>query len=204
MVESLLEAGLDTKGLWFYIIPVMSDAFYWLYVRIIVAAVAFVLLISAGIYGITRRTDLVRQYFLAHAVALTLGALVDVALVKWVIPRGGLAPAYMNAIFLAPIVFFVSFSIYLCHRGTVMHLADVLLPIGPIVAWGCLVVFGWQRGMGDYDVLGAWFVSAGCGGVDLSAAFGPESFTRRPLAVKLSGYFLMLMAVYLVLPWATN
>lgn len=182
----------------------MSDAFYEFYVRIVIAAASFVLLISAGIYAATRRPALVRQYFAAHLAALVLGALVDVALVKYVIPRGGLAPAYMNAIFLAPIVFFVSFSIYLCRRGAVMHLMDVLLPIAPIVAWGCLVVFGWQRGMGDFDVLGAWFVAAGCGGVDLSAHFGAASFTRRTLAVKLAGYLLMLAAVYLILPRATG
>ena len=180
----------------------MSNDFYALYVRIVLSAITFVLLVSAGIFAATRRWDLVRQYFVAHAVALTLGAGVDVALVRWIIPRGGLPPAYMNAIFLAPIVFFVSLSIYLCHRGTVMHLMDVLLPIAPIVIWGLLVVFGWQTGMGDFDVVGAWFVAAGCGGVDLAAAFGPPAFTRRALAVRLAGYALMLATVYVILPRA--
>lgn len=182
----------------------MNDVFYAFYVRIVIAAASFVLLISAAIYAATRRSALVRQYFAAHVAALVLGALVDVALVKYVIPRGGLAPAYMNAIFLAPIVFFISFSIYMCHRGTVMRLMDVLLPISPIVVWGLLVVFGWQTGMGDFDVLGAWFVAAGCGGVDLAAHFGPPAFARRPFAVKLAGYALMLSAVYLILPRATG
>jgi hypothetical protein len=182
----------------------MSAGFYAFYIRMIFAAVSFILLVSAGIYATTRRSGLVLQYCAAHVAALVLGTLTDVALVKYALPRGGIPPAYMNAIFLAPIVFFVSFSIYMCHRDTVMHLLDVLLPIAPIVVWGCLVVFGWQRGMGDYDVLGAWFVAAGCGGVDLAAHFGPPSFAKRPMTVKLAGYVLMLASVYLILPRATS
>lgn len=182
----------------------MSADFYAFYGRVVVAAFSFVLLISAGIYAATRRWDLVRQYFAAHAVALVLGTVVDVALVRYFMPRGGIPPAYMNGLLLSPIAFFVGFSIYLCHRHTVLHLQDVLIPIAPIVIWGLLVVFGWQRGMGDYDVLGAWFVSAGCGGVDLAAVFGPPRLTKRPLTVKLAGYALMLAAVYLILPRATS
>lgn len=182
----------------------MNDVFYAFYIRVVIAAASFVLMISAAVYAATRRTDLVRQYFTAHLVALLLGALVDVAIVKLVMPRGGIPPAYMNAVFLAPLVFFVSFSIYLCHRGTVMHLPDVLIPIAPIVLWGLLVVFGWQTGMGDFDVLGAWFVSAGCGGVDLATRFGPPALTRRPLTLRLAGYAFMLAAVYLILPRATS
>lgn len=181
----------------------MSDAFYAFYVRVVISAAAFVGLISAAIYGLTRQTKLVRQYCAAHLIALVLGAAVDVALVKYFMPRGGLPPAYMNGIFLAPIAFFVGFSIYICHRDTVLRLPDVLIPMAPIVVWGLLVVFGWQTGMGDYDVLGAWFVSAGCGGVDLASRFGPPALTRRPGLTKSGGYALMLAAVYLLLPLAT-
>jgi hypothetical protein len=181
----------------------MSAVYYGFYVRMVIAAVSFVAIISAGIYAATRRRSLVLQYFAAHVGALLLGTMVDVALVLYVLPSTGVSPAYMNAIFMAPIVFFVGFSIYICHRGTVMHAIDILLPIAPIVAWGCLVVFGWQRGMGDYDVLGAWFVSAGCGGVDLAATFGPSALKKRPLASRIMGYALMVAAVYLILPRAT-
>jgi len=181
----------------------MSEVYYGFYVRMVIAAVSFVAIVSAGIYAATRRRELVLQYFAAHVGALLLGTLVDVALVLYVLPRTGVSPAYMNAIFMAPIAFFIGFSIYICHRGTVMHAIDILLPIAPIVAWGFLVVFGWQRGMGDYDVLGAWFVSAGCGGVDLAATFGPPAFTKRPLQARVAGYLLMLAAVYLILPRAT-
>lgn len=181
----------------------MSDAFYAFYLRIVAAAAVYVLLVSAGIYAATRRSSLVRQYFAVHLVALVLGALTDVALVKIVLPRGvSIPPAYMNGIFLAPIVFFIAFSIYLTHRET-LTAWDILIPISPIVAWGCLVVFGWQTGMGDYDVLGAWFVAAGCGGVDLAAAYGPPALTRRPLAFRFAGYLFLLAAVYLILPRAT-
>lgn len=183
----------------------MSAAYYAFYVRIIIAAASFILLISAGIYATTRRLDLVRQYCGAHIVALILGTLTDMALIQYVLRHGGgFAPAYMNAIFLAPIVFFVGFSIYICHRGKVMRAIDVLTPLAPIVAWGFLILFGWQGDVGDYDVLGAWFVTAGCGGVDLAATFGPASFTKRPYSVKLAGYFLMLAAVYVILPAATR
>lgn len=182
----------------------MSDAYYWFYARIIAAAVTFVLLISFGIHATTRRWDLVRQYCGAHVLALILGTLTDIALIKYVLRHGGgLPPAYMNAIFLAPITFFVGFSIYLC-RPPVMHAHDVLIPVAPIVAWGLLVLFGWQGDVGDYDVLGAWFVAAGCGGVDLAATFGPPRLSRRPLATRAAGYFLMLAAVYIVLPAATR
>lgn len=182
----------------------MSGDFRTFYIRMIIAAASFVLAVSAGIYAATKRRDLVVKYCIAHIVALVLGTLTDLALVQWVLPKGGLAPAYMNAIFLAPIVFFVGFSIYLCHWKTALTAWDILIPIMPIVIWGALVVFGWQRGMGDYDVLGAWFVSAGCGGVDLAAVYGPPSLAKRPLAVKAAGYALMLASVYLILPRATS
>lgn len=182
----------------------MSAAYYWFYARIIAAALAFVLMISGGIHAATRRWDLVRSYCAAHAVALVLGAITDVALVKYVLRHGGgLPPAYMNAIFLAPIVFFVGFSIYLC-RPAVMRAHDVLVPVAPIAAWGLLVLFGWQGDIGDYDVLGAWFVAAGCGGVDLAAAFGPPPLSKRPFATRAAGYAFMLAAVYVVLPAATR
>lgn len=181
----------------------MSDTFYVFYLKVVVCAAVYVGLIGAGIYAATRQTRLVRQYCAAHLIALVLGAAVDVAIVKFFMPRGGISPQYMNAILLAPIVFFVAFSIYICHRDTVMHLADVLIPMAPVLAWGVLVVFGWQKGMGDYDVLGAWFVSAGCGGVDLAARFGPPVLTARPLRARFAGYLLMLAAVYLLLPLAT-
>ncbi|MCM2305092.1 MAG: hypothetical protein NDJ72_10345 [Elusimicrobia bacterium] len=181
----------------------MSDAYYAFYGRMIIAAFAFIFMVSGGIYAATRRADLVRQYCVAHLVALTLGTIVDIILAMYIMPRGGIPPAYVGGIFLAPIAFFVAFSIYICHRGTVLHAHDILIPIVPIVLWGLLVVFGGQRGMGDFDVLGAWFVSAGCGGVDIAASFGSPALTARPRRVKLAGYAFMLAAVYLILPWAT-
>jgi hypothetical protein len=181
----------------------MSEAYREFYGRMIVAAFAFIFLVSGGIYAVTRRRDLVRQYCAAHLVALTLGTVVDIILALYIMPRGGIPPAYVGGIFLAPIAFFVAFSIYICHRGTVLHAHDILIPIVPIVLWGLLVIFGGQRGMGDYDVLGAWFVSAGCGGVDIAAGFGPPALTERPRRVKLAGYAFMLVAVYFILPWAT-
>lgn len=181
----------------------MSDAYYEFYGRMIIAAFVFVFLVSAGIFAATRRADLVRQYCGAHLIALTLGTIVDIILALYIMPRGGIQPAHVGAIFLAPIAFFVAFSIYICHRGDALRAQDILIPIVPIVLWGFLVVFGGTRGMGDYDVLGAWFVSAGCGGIDIAAAYGRPAFTSRPRAVKAAGYALMLVAVYLILPWAT-
>jgi hypothetical protein len=134
--------------------------------------------------------------------AIVLGTVVDMVIVKVFMPRGGLPVAYMNAIFLAPIVFFICFSLYICHRDTVLHLGDVLLTIAPIVAWGCLVVFGWQgsNALAAYDILGAWFVSAACGGVDLIARFGPEAARKKPVLLKAFGYAVTLLAVYVGLP----
>jgi len=180
----------------------MSDAYYEFYGRMIAAAFVFVFLVSAGIFAATRRSDLVRQYCAAHLVALTLGTIVDIILALYVMPRGGIPPAYVGGIFLAPIAFFVAFSIYICHRGRALRAKDILIPIVPIVLWGVLVVFGGQRGMGDFDVLGAWFVSAGCGGIDLAAAYGLPALASRPRSVKFAGYALMLLAVYFILPWA--
>jgi len=182
----------------------VNDAFYAFYLRVVLSAAAYVGLVSAGIWAATRRADVVRRYCGAHLVALVLGAAADVAIVKIALPRGGLPPAYMNAVFLAPIAFFTAFSIWLCHRDEVLRLPAVLAPMAPIVAWGLLVVFGWQTGMGDYDVLGAWFVSAGCGGVDLAAKFGAPALSARPWRAKAVGYPAVLAAVYLLLPAATR
>lgn len=181
----------------------MSEVYREFYGRMIAAAFIFIFLVSAGIFAATRRRDLVKQYCVAHLVALTLGTIVDIILALYIMPRGGIPPAYVGGIFLAPIAFFVAFSIYICHRGALLHAADILIPLVPIVLWGVLVVFGGQRGMGDYDVLGAWFVSAGCGGIDLAAAYGSPAFSSRPRVVKAAGYALMLVGVYFILPWAT-
>lgn len=180
------------------------DGFYAFYLRVVAAAAVYVGLVSAGIWAATRRPALVRQYCGAHLAALVLGAASDVALVKLVLPRGALPPAYMNAVLLAPIVFFTCFSIWMCHRGEVLRLPDVLAPMAPIVAWGLLVVFGWQKGMGDFDVLGAWFVSAGCGGIDVVSKFGPPVLSSRPWRAKAFGYVVILAAVYVLLPAATR
>jgi hypothetical protein len=167
---------------------------------IMLRAIVFIALVSVAIYRLTRDPRLVKAYCAAHVAAMLLGTSVDIAIIKYYMPRGGLPAAYMNAIFLAPIVFFVCFSLYLCHRGKVLHLADVLMAIAPVVAWGCLVIWGWQN-MSSYDVLGAWFVSAGCGGVDLAARYGPETLRARPWTTKTAGYLGMLFGVYLALPW---
>ncbi len=183
----------------------MSDSFFVVYMKIIVAAVLFVLMVSAAIYATTRRAALVRQYCAAHIAALILGTLADLALIKYMVAHGGGIPLpYVNIVFLTPIIFFVGFSIYLCHRDAMLTAEDVLTPILPIVAWGLFVVFGWQRGMGDYDVIGAWFVSAGCGGVDLSAAYGPPALVKRPRVFKLVGYLVIVAAVYIILPATTR
>jgi hypothetical protein len=165
----------------------------------IIRAVGFIAAVSAAVWGLTRDARLVRAYCAAHLLAILLGTTVDLAIVKLLMPRGEIPAAYMNAVFLAPIVFFIAFSLYICHRDVPLTLADVLLAIAPVVAWGLLVVFGWQE-MAAYDILGAWFVSAACGGVDLSARFGPPALTRRPLLTKTLGYAASLLAVYLALP----
>jgi hypothetical protein len=165
----------------------------------IARAVLVIALISWAIWKLTGDAKLVRAYCAAHMLAIVLGTTVDLVIVTFVLPRGGISPAYMSALFLAPIVFFICFSLYLCHRGVTLTAADVLLTISPVVAWGLMVVFGWQE-MAAYDILGAWFVSAACGGVDLAARFGSPRLRRRPYVTKVLGYAGCLLAVYLLLP----
>lgn len=182
-------------------IPAMAFPHLWaVFGWTVVRAVLFIALVSAAIHRLTGDVKLVKAYCLAHTVAISLGALADAVIVLVFYPKGGLSAGTMNVIFLAPIAFFMGFSLYLCHRDTVLRLGDVLLTLAPILAWGCLVVWGWQN-VGDYDVLGAWFVSAACGGVDLIARFGPEPVRRRQLAAKVAGYAAAVLAVYLVLPY---
>ena len=90
--------------------------------------------------------------------------------------------------------------LWICHWKRPVTIRDVFMPFLPIVAWGCLVIWGWQD-MDDTHVMGAWFVSAGSGAADLVSLYGPEWAVKRWLLTRFAGYLIILTLVYLILPF---
>jgi hypothetical protein len=168
--------------------------FLWIYFRAFVwiAAIALALLRSTG----SRRVA--RGYILAHVVALVCGALVDAFLVN-LAPKAWLRIEVMQWVFTAPIVIFTVISLWIGSWEVSVEPPDVFMTLVPIVAWGLLVIYGWQL-MWEIHVLGAWFVSAASGGVDLWTRFGPPWVRRRSYLLRFAGYAVVVMTVYLLIP----
>lgn len=159
-------------------------------------AAAWIGLLTAGLYAATLDRRLAKSYCAAHAAAIGLGVLIDLAIARLVLAGRAIPMAYLQAYLLAPIVFFTAFSLRLSRRGLEVRAWHVLGSVLPIVVWGLLVVFGPQD-MGEVDVIGAWFVSAGCGALDLVARYGPARLTRW---AQPAGYPAVVLLLYLVLP----
>lgn len=173
--------------------PVLAY-FAWNYFRALlwVGAVAFAL------YRGTRNARMGRAFVMAHLAALGAGAGLDFFLANYA-PRQWLVIDVMQWVFTAPIVIFTIISLYIGNWEKPIKIPDVFMTLIPIVMWGLLVIYGWQR-MWDCHVLGAWFVSAASGGVDLFARGGPPWARQRTFTTRLAGYVLVVMAVYLLLP----
>jgi hypothetical protein len=168
--------------------------FAWNYFRafVWVAGVAFAL------YRSTRNARIARAFIAAHFVALGLGAATDFFMVD-VAPKSWLVIGVMQWVFTAPIAVFTVISLWIGNRESPVTVPDVFMTLTPIVLWALLVIHGWQT-MWDCHVLGAWFVSAASGGVDLYARCGPPRVRSRSWLARALGYVVVVLAVYLLLP----
>jgi hypothetical protein len=172
----------------------MLKHFLWIYFR----AFVWIALAAFAIHRSTGQAKVARAYVLAHAAALGFGALADFLLIN-VAPKSWLVIDVMQWVFVAPIVIFTVISLWIGSWAAPSHASDAFMTLVPIVAWGLLVIYGWQK-MADCHVLGAWFVSAASGAVDLWTRFGPERVRRRSYLARLAGYAAVVMTVYLLLP----
>ncbi len=168
--------------------------FLWVYARALIwiASSAFALRAATG------KTPVARGFALAHLAALAFGILVDVYLINWA-PRSWLRIEVMQWVFTAPIVIFTIISLWIGSWEVSVEPPDVFMTLVPVVTWALMVIYGWQS-MWDYNVLGAWFVSAASGAVDLWTRFGPPWARRRSYVCRLAGYAVVVLTVYLVLP----
>jgi hypothetical protein len=175
--------------------PITPSGFYvWLLIR----AAIYIAAIAALLARLTRNRGIVLAYCGAHVAALASGAIIDVAVWKFLL-HSQATVGFLEGIYAAPIFIFTGISLWICHRETALALIDVLLPVGAIVLWGCAVIWG-GRNLEGYDVLGAWFVSAGVGAVDIVSLYGPAWATRRKYATRVLGDVATVALVYLLLP----
>lgn len=166
----------------------------WLYARVAI----WIGLTAALTYLLTRNAKVVKAFVLAHMAALGFGMLTDYLLILYA-PESWIRLSVLQWVFTAPIAVFTVISLWICSWEKEMHAADVFMTLSAVTAWGFLVVYGWQT-MWHCHVLGAWFVSAAAGAVDLSVRFGPERTRSRPYVHRFIGYALAVIAVYLLLP----
>ena len=169
--------------------------FAWMYFR----ALVWIIICSLFLRLSTRNWKVVRAFFGAHLAALGFAVVTDVFLFAYAPPRL-LQIEVLQWIFTVPIVIFTIISLWICNWEKPVKIPDVLITLVPLVLWGLLVIFGWQWGMSECHVLGAWFSSAAAGAVDLYARYGPPAATRRPYATRLAGYAVIVLTVYLLLP----
>ena len=172
----------------------MLKYFLWMYFR------AFIWIASAAflLYRATGRPKVAGAYIAAHAVALGFGAFVDFFMIN-LAPKSWMTIDFMQWVFVAPIVVFTIISLWIGSWEVPVEPPDVFMTLVPITAWGLLVIYGWQS-MFYCHVLGAWFVSAASGAVDLWTRFGPPWARRRSYLTRLAGYAVVVMTVYLLLP----
>ncbi|MFI5345036.1 MAG: hypothetical protein ACHQ51_01560 [Elusimicrobiota bacterium] len=169
--------------------------FAWQYLR----ALVWVIIVSWILRRAAGNAKVGRAFFLAHLAALAFGVATDAFMVNWA-PKSWLDIEVLQWVFVAPIVIFTVISLWIGNWERPVKIPDVLMTLVPIAAWGLLVIYGWQSRMWTCHVLGAWFVSAAAGGLDLYTLYGPEPVRRRRIAARLAGYALIVLTVYLILP----
>lgn len=168
--------------------------FFWMYFR----AFVWIAASAAALLRATRNRSVARGYILAHVAALAFGALID-GFLFGLAPRTWLRIEVMQWVFTAPIAVFTVISLWIGSWEVSVEPPDVFMALAPIVAWALLVIYGWQS-MWDIHVLGAWFVSAASGAVDLWTRFGPPWARRRSYLLRFAGYAVVVMTVYLLIP----
>ena len=173
----------------------MARYFAWMYVRAFcwIASVAFAL------HRSTRNARVSGAFVAAHLIALAFGAATDFFLVNYA-PKSWLTIDVLQWVFTAPIAIFTVISLWIGNRERPVEVPDVFMTLAPVVMWALLVVYGW-RSLWDCHVLGAWFVSAASGAVDLYARCGPPRVRRRSYSARAAGYVAVVLTVYLLLPW---
>ena len=170
--------------------------FAWNYVR----AILWIAAVALALYRSTRNARVSRAFIAAHAVALGAGAAADFFIVR-AGPKPWLTMDVMQWVFTAPIAIFTVISLWIGNREVPIKIADVFLSLLPVVMWAFLVIYGWDRVViWTCHVLGAWFVSAASGAVDLYARCGPPWVRERSRRTRFAGYALVVMTVYLILP----
>ena len=180
---------------WVGRLPPDARYFAWQYFR----ALSWVILVALALRRASGNRKVARAFFLAHLAALGFGLAVDVFMVNWA-PKAWLDIEFLQWVFVAPIAIFTVISLWICSWEAPVYAADAFMAMVPIVAWGLLVTHGWQPGIWHCHVLGAWFVSAASGGVDLYVRYGPPRVRRRRYEARLAGYAGVVLAVYLLLP----
>ena len=169
-------------------------AFFWQYGR----AFVWIAVVAVALHLSTRNAKVSRAFVAAHLAALGFGILTDVFMLNFA-PKAWLNIDVLQWVFTAPIAIFTVISLWIGNWEKPIVIPDVFMTLAPIVMWALMVLYGWQR-MWDCHVLGAWFVSAASGGVDLYARYGPSGVRRRGYSVRFIGYVLVVMTVYLILP----
>ena len=162
-------------------------------------ALVFIALASVVIQVLTRNRRITMAYWGAHLAAILGGCLVDVVLFV-TLPKEYISVGFLEIIFVTPIFLFTAIALWICHWKKPITPRDVFMPLLPITAWGCLVIWGWQD-MDATHVMGAWFVSAGSGAADLISLYGPGWATRRRFLTRFCSYALILILVYLIIPF---
>jgi hypothetical protein len=172
----------------------MLKYFAWMYLR----ALLWVALVSFGLFRATRNAKVSKSFVAAHLVALGFGAATDFFMLN-LAPKSWLQLDVMQWVFVLPIAIFTVISLWIGNREKPIVVPDVFMTLTPVVMWALMVIYGWQS-MWWCHVLGAWFVSAAGGAVDLTSRCGPPWSARRPYLTRFSGYVLVVMTVYLILP----
>jgi hypothetical protein len=179
----------------------MLKFFLWIYLR----AAIWITIAALALYRGTGNKKVARAFVAAHAVALGFAALVDFFMVD-IAPKTWLVIDVMQWVFTAPIVIFTVISLWIGSWEMPVGWKETFMTFVPIVAWAMLVMYGqswnffWDWRIYECHVLGAWFVSAASGAVDLWTRFGPPWARRRSYLARLAGYAVVVMTVYLILP----
>jgi hypothetical protein len=168
--------------------------FGWIYLR----AFVWVLIVTFALRRSTGNQKISKGFFMAHMAALAFGALTDGFMVNYA-PKSWLDIEVLQWVFVMPIAIFTVISLWIAGWESPVHAPDAFMTLVPITAWGLMVIYGWQK-MWYCHVLGAWFVSAASGGVDLYARCGPPWAKKRNYLTRFVGYAVIVMIVYLLLP----
>jgi len=176
-------------------------AFLWIYLK----AAVWVALTALALYRGTGQAKVARAYIFAHIAALGFSALIDAFF--WVLaPKSWLVLDVLQWVVAAPIAIFMGIALWISSWEAPVGWRETFMMLVPIVAWGILIMYGFRwhilRDPRIYtcNVLGAWFVCAASGAVDLWTRFGPSWARRWSYLARLTGYAVVITAVVLFLP----